>query len=64
VLVLIFFNINLEIILKSIHTVQAMRKESFHKTNNLHVQHIYMTSVHCYMFRRSTAIFRGPRLYL
>jgi len=61
---LIFYRYRVSSYFKVIRTVQAMTCDSFHKTNTLHVRYIYMTSVHCYIFRRSSAIFREPNQYL
>jgi len=63
VFVLIFYYFSFSNYFNIIQTVQAMRYVSVHNTNNLHVQYIYMTSVHCYMFWPSTAIFREPHQY-
>jgi len=40
-----------------------MRCDLFYKTSKLHVKYIYMTSVRCYMFWRSTVICREPHQY-
>ena len=40
-----------------LNTITVSCRKSFHETNNFHVKYIHIASVHCYMFRRSIAIF-------